>query len=695
MPPPTPDQFAELLAQVRADQVQRWRSGDHQTVERYLLRHPALAAEPSAVLALVRGEILLRMDQGETPSLEEYRRRFPALADSLRGIWSFYIHAESHLTPAIETGEQTTAEASGATGVRALFPRALPGFELLELLGEGGMGVVLKARQIDLDRVVALKLIRLGPLAGAHLLARFHTEEKAIARLNHPGVVRIYSTGQHEGLVFFCMEYLAGGSLATRLRAGPLPIRTAAEMIKSLAQAVGHAHEQGVLHRDLKPANVLLTAEGAPRVADFGLAKLLDADDGLTSTGMVMGTPSYMAPEQTFGQGDIDARTDVYALGAIFYECLTGQPPFRGRTRQETMEQVRTALPLPPRTLRRDTPRELEAICLKCLEKAREDRYPGAQTLADDLQRWLEGHPIQAATRWPAWLRNSLRNRRRLVLALAAGAGLAAVGWLGLGLFRAGDSSEALLVQIRRNLAAGKTVTLQGVAGTPGYRRWVVGQVGAKEADEETFTVSANLLALLELLPDPGRESYRLRAEVRHTRTNPGGCVGVYVAHRPGRPAEPIHEFVAATFNDIIDAGDEFDQLQREDPKMIGPRPLNTVLLAANQFAGKGWEDGPRLSVPLLAPPLFRATGLQTPGWRSLAVEVTPSTLRVFWAASPDPAGTIAVPQMLARVRHNLDVTPVTGWQPLPPAFHPRGGLGLLVEGGVASFRNVLLEPLS
>jgi hypothetical protein len=269
------------------------------------------------------------------------------------------------------------------------------GYEILEELGRGGMGVVYKAMQLGLKRVVALKMIRAGSLAGSDDLRRFRSEAEAVARLRHPNIIQIHEIGEVGGEPFLSLEYVEGGSLAGKVRAGPVAPRETAGLIETLARAMQHAHDQGVVHRDLKPANVLLTADGSPRITDFGLAKSLSAD-GDTQTGAILGTPSYMAPEQAEGRKDVGPAADVYALGAILYECLTTQPPFKAATSIDTLIQVRTLEPTPPRQLAREAPRDLETICLKCLHKDPHKRYVSAAALADDLRRWLDGQPIQA-----------------------------------------------------------------------------------------------------------------------------------------------------------------------------------------------------------------------------------------------------------------------------------------------------------
>jgi serine/threonine protein kinase len=279
-------------------------------------------------------------------------------------------------------------------------PAALPlidGYEIGELLGRGGMGLVFRARQTALGRQVALKIIVSGAHAGAEERARFRREAHAVARLDHPGIVQIYEVGEQAGCPYLALEFAGGGNLAQQLDGTPMPPRRAAQLLLDLARAVQHAHEQGIVHRDLKPANVLLTETGVAKVADFGLAKLLDVEQGLTHTGAVLGSPSYMAPEQAAGKvRAIGPATDVYALGAILYELLTGRPPFLGASFLETLDQVRTHDPAPPQTLQPKVSDDLAAICLKCLEKDPARRYPSAAALAHDLDRFLRGEAISA-----------------------------------------------------------------------------------------------------------------------------------------------------------------------------------------------------------------------------------------------------------------------------------------------------------
>jgi serine/threonine protein kinase len=270
-------------------------------------------------------------------------------------------------------------------------------YELLEEIARGGMGVVFKARQKGLNRVVALKMVLAGRLADGEDLMRFRTEAEASARLQHPNIVTVYEIGEADGQCFFSMDYIAGMSLAKRVEAGPIPGRVAARYLLTIARAIQHAHRHGILHRDLKPSNVLLDAQDEPHITDFGLAKKMGGDSGQTRSGSIMGTPSYMAPEQAAGKiRELGPACDVYGLGAILYELITGRPPFRSDTPLDTLRHVLDEEPAPPTLLNRNVEHDLETICLKCLQKDPRARYASAQELADDLQRYLSQETIAA-----------------------------------------------------------------------------------------------------------------------------------------------------------------------------------------------------------------------------------------------------------------------------------------------------------
>jgi eukaryotic-like serine/threonine-protein kinase len=293
------------------------------------------------------------------------------------------------------------------------------GYKIESVLGRGGMGVVYKARQLNLGRTVALKMLLAGPYAGQHERLRFRHEAEAIAALHHGNIVQVHDVGEHDGRLYFTMEFVEGGSLAQKIHGTPQPARQAAALVSTLARAVHAAHHAGIVHRDLKPGNVLLTTDGTPKLSDFGLAKRQEEGDGLTLSGAALGTPSYMAPEQAQGRkGAAEPALDVYALGAILYELLTGRPPFRAATHAETMRQVIFEDPVPPSRLNASVPRDMETICLKCLQKPPELRYTSADALAEDLDHFLRGEAI-AARPDGRLQRVARRIRRQPVLAAA------------------------------------------------------------------------------------------------------------------------------------------------------------------------------------------------------------------------------------------------------------------------------------
>ncbi len=298
---------------------------------------------------------------------------------------------------ALDAEQKTKVVSPPQNHISDLIGRVFGNYQLIEQIGQGGMGVVYKARQGNLNRMVALKLMLSGPQATAAEVERFLREATAAATLQHPNVVAIHEVGQHEGQHYFSMDYIEGQNLAQVIRRTPLAAERAARYVKTTAEAVQYAHQRGILHRDLKPANVLMDAHDQPRITDFGLAKQIEIDSELTLSGAVLGTPSYMPPEQAAGRRkEVSPASDVYSLGAILYDALTGRPPFQADTPVDTMRQVLDAEPAPPRILNPKVPRDLETICLKCLAKEPNRRFQTAQELADDLARFLKGEPIKA-----------------------------------------------------------------------------------------------------------------------------------------------------------------------------------------------------------------------------------------------------------------------------------------------------------
>jgi tRNA A-37 threonylcarbamoyl transferase component Bud32 len=352
---------------------------------------------------------LQAVDAGRAPDREALLRAHPALAVELEAFFA----DQDNMEQALQGMRRDETDASEAITLNPDYPTLPPDgqpapppgtkvryfgdYELLEEIARGGMGVVYKARQVSLNRIVALKMILAGQLASDADVKRFHTEAEAAANLQHPNIVAIHEVGEHDGQHYFSMDYVEGTNLAALVRENPLPAQRSARYVKIIAEAIHYAHQQGTLHRDLKPSNVLIDANDQPRVTDFGLAKRIEGGSDLTGTGQVLGTPSYMPPEQAAAKrGTIGPASDVYALGAILYELLTGRPPFRAETPLDTLLQVLESEPVSPRMLNAKVPRDLETICLKCLEKEPAKRYETARTVAEDLRRFLSGEPILA-----------------------------------------------------------------------------------------------------------------------------------------------------------------------------------------------------------------------------------------------------------------------------------------------------------
>lgn len=409
------------VSQLLMDQQQRWHTGDRVFVESYLEQQPQLRADAQGLLCLVRNEILIRRQQGDGPPLEEYARRFPELKAQFEGDFVRDSQDTDHsVIPQTLVAESGTPGPSASSPTLAppkpisATPQTISDYELQGVLGRGGMGVVYKARQKRLNRIVALKMMLGGVYASDDEIRRFHLEAEAAAKLQHPNIAQIYEHSEIDGKPYFSLEYVEGGSLAQKLDGTPQDPAASAQLIETLAKAMHYAHQRGIVHRDLKPANILLginpgnlpgTAFGVPKVTDFGLAKRMDVDLRQTHTGAILGTPSYMAPEQAGGRiREIGPATDIYALGAILYDMLTGRPPFKANTLADTLQQVQMSEPVPPVRLQPNTPKDLETICLKALHKEPARRYATALDFAQDLGRFLAGEPIQARPT-PTWER--------------------------------------------------------------------------------------------------------------------------------------------------------------------------------------------------------------------------------------------------------------------------------------------------
>jgi WD40 repeat protein/serine/threonine protein kinase len=435
----------------------RWQQGVRDSAEAPE-RCPVCGAAP-AYVAAADGSILGRAEAPSVPSSGAPGDQSPTVLNSSAAPKDASSDPDRTLAPELPAGALAVGRTVNAT------------YEILGELGRGGMGVVYKARQLRLNRLVALKMILSGSHAGAEQLTRFRAEAEVLAPLQHPNIVQVYEVGELDGHPYFSLEFIDGGSLAQVLAGTPQAPRQAAQVVETLARAMHFAHLRGIVHRDLKPANILLavanipaavsgnakdktpvtvlTAEPAPlsaftpKITDFGLAKNLESDSGHTKTGAILGTPSYISPEQASGRKDIGPATDVYSLGAILYELLTGRPPFRGESSMDTMMQVMTEEPVPPRRLQPKIPADLETICLKCLQKEPHKRYPNAEALAEDLKRFLAGEPIQARPIGLYGRTIKFARRRPALAALAALGILAAVTILAGSLYYNAELAKA------------------------------------------------------------------------------------------------------------------------------------------------------------------------------------------------------------------------------------------------------------
>ena len=500
------DQLPEQqLQQACAELERRLRAGESCSAEEIFGAFPELASDADAALELIYTEFVMREQLGQKPLPADWYARFPHWRHDLEQL--FQVHRAVGAGETLPPNETPVPTDRAGDRVRAdAGPRRrLGNYELLAEIGRGGMGVVYKARQIGLGRIVALKLIRAGDDCGAHDLARFRIEATAAAQLQHPNIVQVYEVGEEDGRPYLSLEWVDGGTLEQRLAGTPQPALDAAALVERLARAVQHAHERGVIHRDLKPSNILLVSGGVvsggvvsggvvsgewsentthhstthqtssqqPKITDFGLARRWpigktehEARDGPTQTGAILGTPGYMAPEQAGGRSrEVGPAADIYALGAILYALLTGRPPFRGVSVLETLEQVRSQEPVAPTRLQPNVGRDLETICLKCLAKEPERRYPSAAALADDLQRFLAGKSILARPT-STWERTAKWAKRRPAVAALLGAltAITAVGFIGVALLWRQTAAALQAEKDERHRAeaalAGKTIAL-------------------------------------------------------------------------------------------------------------------------------------------------------------------------------------------------------------------------------------------
>jgi serine/threonine-protein kinase len=686
-------------------------------------------------LSEVLAAYLEAADAGWAPARRSFLARYPDLAPALEEFFKDQDQV-AHLAESLPAPSSSEAGGPGEEGPATDEAATLSqhgartdpllddagSFNDYEVLGEiarGGMGVVYRARQRSLDRVVALKRIKAGQFASPHEVRRFLDEGRRHAGLDHPHIVPVYDAGEHQGRPYFTMKLIEGGDLGKHLPRLTKDPKAAVALLVKVSRAVHYAHQHGVLHRDLKPSNILLDSQGQPLVSDFGLSKAIQTgaapaesagvatagyaapeqvaeagelpptqwDGGGASGTGVVGTPAFMPPEQAAGRkAELTTAADVYGLGAILYEMLTGRPPFRGATRLETLMQVLKRAPERPGALRRGVNRDLEAICLKCLEKQPEKRYGSALALAEDLERWLQGRIVLARPRpWPVRAWRAVRRNLILSAVMAAGGCAAAVAFFLLYWM----NPERPRWEAEWKLSAGEPVTLIDESGRPPYGRWLWPEdlVMESASQEAPYRFSSADWGRLLLAPTVPARGYRLTAKVQHDqviRDNPiyvESEAGIYFAYDSKGQQSYWCEVAFADVGELaIPPG--------------APHGAKTALVEfrAVHYTNRPAPEPDHRQTATIQPKedaLFRP---DPSAWRTLVVEVTPDVVRVYWDGGAKPIWEVTpagLQQLCRQFRQDQATDPVPTF-----AFTPRGGVGVFVHRGTASFQQVVVEPL-
>jgi serine/threonine protein kinase len=651
----------DLCRQACAELQQRLRAGETCQAETILSAYPLLASDANLAVEVILVEFQVRRELGETLNPLDWLSRFSRYRDCLK-------HAFADRLLLSEVASDVTTAMCADTCPVVDLDEPMPNLglhERYEELGHGAMGRVYRARDKVLNRDVALKMIKSGVLAGPDEVRRFYREARAAASLNHPHIVPIHGMGLHEGLHSFTMRLLTS-SLERRLGDYTRDFRTAATLMEKVARAVHAAHRAGIIHRDLKPANILLDENGEPLVGDFGLAKFADARADATLPGQVMGTPAYMSPEQASGRTwEITERSDVWSLGVILYELLAGQRPFPGSKAEEVSKRVLSAEPTPPRRLRKEIPRDLETIVLKCLEKNADQRYPSAEALADDLRRWLNGEPVP---RTP-WIRRIGAKARRHPWRILTVLLLPLVLLVGLSIrARKPDPDAEALAAIYRLLDDGHAYEWSADSGALFRHAWPFHK-GALEATpaDHSFSVSAFEPVFLEFLPDPRQDRFRLLLEVRHLHSDEkaDGVVGAYFGHHVEQHPDGTEH--SAVLFDFAASG-----------------------AAPRWIAAECYHQSERKPIDVATSRLF-SPDLPQPwdGYHVLEITVTPERIIfVHNGVEHSSIPTKELEESAAKAGFPRKITDKTASVPT------RGGVGLYLRNGVASVRRFQLTPL-
>jgi tRNA A-37 threonylcarbamoyl transferase component Bud32 len=628
-------------------------NGEDCRAEQYLAASPELASNPQQAIELIHAEVMARQQRDEIVAASELRARFPQWGELLEQRLANVSLSADLSSGAIRSGDTVVYDAQSEPANLDEVPE-LPGLELIEPIGKGAMGVVWRARDLALKREVAVKMINANLLDSPDTVRRFYREARAAASLQHQHIVPVYSMGLLDGKHCFSMPLLLGGNLSTHKDEFASRPREAVRLVEKVARAVHAAHQKGVVHRDLKPANILISEQGEPLVADFGLAKVISGDSELEAshTGARVGTPSYMAPEQVEAHSwEIAPATDVWALGIILFELLTGSKAFPGRTIDEIFQCIVTA---PAPSLRSVQPKcdsDLDAIVARCLQRQPQARYSSAEELADALDHWLAGgRQGKQVRRW----------------ALVAGVLL-------LGALCAGLAAAWLYPGPRSTPRTPEKIAFIGPNGFRHPVRWALHPGSFSFPDARTVDLAAaeKSVTLLELLNHPRWPRFRFSARVQQRSQK--GEVGLYVSHvHTDAPPESDDWFMPLSFLEkaIPNLGDPGRpplapltfRLWRIHPDVTGKEKLQT-------FAGGGIHS--------FKPGAGR--------WRFLRIEITPETMIAYWDSPESAVATL----IRDRVRKDLNVAPLP-----EDGFPGQGGVGLFSNDGEAAFQDIEIEAL-